>query len=417
MKFSELNFHPSLMEGLESMGFDKATPIQAQAIPLIKQHRDLIACAQTGTGKTAAYLLPILNKLAEREEGEHDDINTIIIAPTRELALQIDQELEGFSYFINVSSLPIYGGGDGMGFEQQRKALSTGADIIVATPGKLLSHLNLGYVKVAGLKHLILDEADRMLDMGFHEDIIKIINYLPKTRQTLLFSATMPPKIRDLANRILVNPEQINIAVSQPASGITQQAYMTYDNQKIPLIQHLLKEAEYTSIIIFSGSKQGVKEIENALIRLKYPARAIHSDLDQNEREQVLRDFRSRKLQILVATDILARGIDIEAVELVLNYDVSAYPEDYVHRIGRTARASTKGLAITFINERDQPKFARIEKLIGAEITKLPLPENFGPAPVYDPMAKKKIFKKPFGKKKKPGGGAQKARNNESQVS
>ena len=396
MKFTEFNFHPNLLEGLDSMGFKEATPIQEQAIPIIKHHRDLIACAQTGTGKTAAYLLPILNKMAEREEENHD-INTIIIVPTRELALQIDQELQGFSYFINMNSLAVYGGGDGMGFEQQKKALSSGADVIIATPGKLLSHLNLGYVKTQGLKHLILDEADRMLDMGFYEDILRIMNYLPKSRQTLMFSATMPNKIRDLAKQVLNNPEQINIALSKPASGISQQAYSTYDNQKIPLIQYLLKEAEFTSIIIFSGSKSNVKEVESSLKKLGYAAKAIHSDLEQNEREEVLRDFKSRRLQILVATDILARGIDIEAVELVINYDVSAYPEDYVHRIGRTARASTKGIAITFINEKDQQRFSRIEKLIGSEIPKSSLPENFGPGPEYNPGAKKKTnFRRPF---------------------
>ncbi len=376
------------------MGYTKPTPIQQQTIPIIQQHKDIIACAQTGTGKTAAYLLPILNKLSEKKSTDAYKINTIIIAPTRELALQIDQQLEGFSYFINVSSLPIYGGGDGAGFDQQKKALTKGADVIVATPGKLLSHLNLGYVDTSELKHLVLDEADRMLDMGFYDDIMKIINFLPKKRQTLLFSATMPAKINTLATRILINPEQVNIAISKPAAGITQQAYMAFNNQKIHLIQHLLKETTFTSIIIFSGSKSIVKEIEITLRKLGLAVKAIHSDLDQTDRENVLRDFKNRRLQVLVATDILSRGIDIEAIDLVINYDVPGSPEDYVHRIGRTARASNKGLAITFINEKDQQRFYRIEKLIETKIAKLNLPEAFGEGPKYEPEKRSKFFKK-----------------------
>ena len=382
------------MEGLNSMGYKNPTPIQVQTIPIIQQHLDIIACAQTGTGKTAAYLLPILDKLAEKKKGDIYKINTIIIAPTRELALQIDQQLEGFSYFINVSSLPIYGGGDGFGFDQQKKALSKGADIIVATPGKLLSHLNLGYVDTSALKHLVLDEADRMLDMGFYDDIMKIINYLPKRRQTLLFSATMPPKINTLAKRILNNPELINIAVSKPAEGITQQAFMVYNNQKIHLVQHLLKETPYTSIIIFSGSKALVKEMEATLKKLGLSVRAIHSDLEQTERENVLRDFKNKRLQVLVATDILSRGIDIESIDLVINFDVPSSPEDYVHRIGRTARASNKGLAITFINEKDLQRFSRIEKLIDSSVPKLPLPPDIEEGPKYEPEKKKVHFMK-----------------------
>ena len=394
VKFSDFKFNHQLLEGLESMGFENLTPIQEQTIPLILEHKDLIACAQTGTGKTAAYLLPVLNKLAETHDEDIHEINTIIIAPTRELALQIDQQLEGFAYFIDVSSLPVYGGGDGMGFEQQKKALTKGADIIVATPGKLLSHLNLGYVKISALKHLILDEADRMLDMGFYEDIMKIISYLPENRQTLLFSATMPPKIRELAKRILKNPEQVNIALSKPAEGITQQAYPVYNNQKIPLIQHLLKETAFTTVLIFSGSKANVKEIETTLRKLRYSVKAIHSDLEQNDREAVLRDFKSRRLQILVATDILSRGIDIEAIDIVINYDVPAFAEDYVHRVGRTARASTKGIAITFVNPRDHERFSKIEALIGSKVPKLPLPKDFGAAPKDEPGKKKVHFRR-----------------------
>lgn len=381
------------------MGFKTPTPIQQQAIPVVLNKKDLIACAQTGTGKTAAYLLPILNRLTELEHDEHE-VNTIIIVPTRELALQIDQQIEGLSYFTNVSSLPVYGGGDGAGFDQQKSALSKGADIIVATPGKLLSHLNLGYVKTDKLQHLVLDEADRMLDMGFYDDIMKIINYLPKKRQTLLFSATMPPKIREMAKRILVEPEQINIALSKPAAGIKQEAYVVYNAQKIPLIQHLLKDKDIPSVVIFSGSKLAVKEIEATLKKLKYAVSAIHSDLEQTQREEVLRNFRGRRVQILVATDILARGIDIEGINLVVNYDVPGDAEDYVHRIGRTARASSTGHAVTFINENDQPRFSRIEKLIEAEVPKIPLPPEIGEGPPYAP--EKQREKKPFyGKKRR----------------
>ncbi|HET6243124.1 MAG: DEAD/DEAH box helicase [Bacteroidetes bacterium] len=397
MNFSDFKFHPSLLEGLESMGYTKPTPIQEQTIPIIQENNDIIACAQTGTGKTAAYLLPILDKLSSNK-ADTFKINTIILAPTRELALQIDQQLEGFSYFTNVSSLPLYGGGDGAGFDQQKKALTKGADVIVATPGKLLSHLNLGYVDTSELKHLILDEADRMLDMGFYDDIMKIINFLPKKRQTLLFSATMPPKINSLAIKILIDPKQVNIAISKPAAGITQQAYMAFNSQKIHLIQHLLKETVFTSIIIFSGSKALVKEIEITLKKLKLAVKSIHSDLDQTERENVLRDFKSRRLQVLVATDILSRGIDIEAIDLVINYDVPGSPEDYVHRIGRTARASNKGLAITFINEKDQQRFYRIEKLIETKIPKLALPEFLGDGPKYEPEKRVHHFKKPIRK-------------------
>lgn len=394
MKFSDFNFESNLQEGLDSMGFNTPTPIQEQAIPIIQSKRDLIGCAQTGTGKTAAFLLPILNKLARHPT---DSTNTLIIVPTRELALQIDQALQGFSYFTSVSSLAIYGGSDGSSFEREKRALSEGANIIIATPGRLMAHLNMGYVKLDKLEHLILDEADRMLDMGFVDDILKISNYLPKVRQTLMFSATMPHKIRTLANTLLVNPEQISIAISKPAAGVIQGAYLVYDTQKNNLIKSLLEGKDLSSVIIFVSTKIKVKELERDLQKAGLKAKAIHSDLEQPEREEVLRNFRSKKLQILVATDILSRGIDIEDIGLVINYDVPGDAEDYIHRIGRTARAAATGVALTFINEYDQQKFFQIETLLGSEVKKIPLPESLGAGPVYSPEIKNK---RPFVKKK-----------------
>ena len=394
LNFTDFNFESSLQEGLSSMGFNKPTPIQEQAIPIILSNRDLIGCAQTGTGKTAAFLLPILNKLAHKPT---DTTNTLIIVPTRELALQIDQALQGFSYFTSVSSLAIYGGGDGIAFEREKKALFAGANVIIATPGRLMAHLNMGYVKFDTIEHLILDEADRMLDMGFIDDILKITTYLPKQKQTLMFSATMAPKIRALATKLLVNPEQISLAVSKPAEGVEQGAYLVYDTQKPELTKQLFDGSDYTSAIIFGSTKQKVKELERTLQKAGLKAKAIHSDLEQNEREDVLREFRSKTLRILVATDILSRGIDIEDIGLVINYDVPGDPADYIHRIGRTARAASKGVAITYINEFDQQKFAQIEALIASEIKKIPLPETIGVGPVYAPEVK---VKKPFVKKK-----------------
>jgi ATP-dependent RNA helicase RhlE len=387
LTFKEFNFQPELTEGLLYMGFDKATPIQEQAIPLILDNRDLIACAQTGTGKTAAYLLPIINKIIQ---APGDYINTLIIVPTRELAIQIDESLQGFSYFAPVSALAIYGGNNGSAFDQEKKALTEGANIIIATPGRLISHLNMGYVKTAHLKHLILDEADRMLDMGFSEDLQKIIDHLPKQKQTLLFSATMPPKIRTLAKKILVNQAEINIALSKPAEGVTQAAYVVYDAQKMELLKDLLNEKEMSSVIIFSSKKDKVKELERELIRNKFNAAAIHSDLEQNERNDVLRKFKNKNLQVLVATDILSRGIDIDSISLVVNYDVPGDAEDYIHRVGRTARAETTGKAVTFINDHDQYKFKKIEDLIGYAVNKIPVPQRLGNAPEYTPEDKTK---------------------------
>jgi ATP-dependent RNA helicase RhlE len=374
------------MEGIRSMGFEKATPIQEQAIPLILQKHDLIACAQTGTGKTAAYVLPIIHNIVH---AKHRHFNTLILAPTRELALQIDQQIEGFGYFVSVSSIAVYGGGDGMAWEQQHKAIHSGADIITATPGRLLSMLTTKEVNLNHLEHLILDEADRMLDMGFYDDIMRIISYLPKKRQTLLFSATMPPKIREMAHKILQSPKEITLAISKPAEGILQQAYLTYDAQKEKLLMDILSNEEYQSILIFASTKEKVKKLGADLKHSGFAVKAFHSDIEQAEREQIMRDFKGRRLRILVGTDVLSRGIDVEGINLVINYDAPPDPEDYVHRIGRTARADAKGTAITFINERDQEKFSRIEQLIGREVPKIPLPEKLGAGPLYQPGKKR----------------------------
>lgn len=364
------------------MGYKQPTPIQQQAIPVILRNQDLIACAQTGTGKTAAYILPILHKILHSKER---GLNTLIIAPTRELAVQIDQQIEGFSYFVNISSIAVYGGGDGVTWEIQRKALMQGADIVIATPGRFIAQLGSGLVKFDNLQHLVLDEADRMLDMGFHDDILRIISHLPKERQTLFFSATMPPRIRELAKRILRDPQEITIAVSKPAEGINQQAYSVYDTQKEKLLETILDNDAYQSVIIFASTKENVKKLGQLLRRKGLSVKAFHSDLEQVEREMLMNEFKSRKLRILVGTDILSRGIDVEGVSLVVNYDSPPDPEDYVHRIGRTARAATQGTAITFINPKDQRKFARIEKLIEKEVPKLPLPEGLGEGPAYEP--------------------------------
>jgi ATP-dependent RNA helicase RhlE len=382
--FNDFNFDPRLLEGLDSMGYTKPTPVQQGTIPIIMANQDLIACAQTGTGKTAAYILPILNKIIHSEKRH---LNTLVIAPTRELALQIDQQVEGFSYFLGVSSIPVYGGSDGATWEVQRKAMEQGADIIIATPGRLIALLASGKMDFNHLEHLVLDEADRMLDMGFFDDIVKIINYLPKKRQTLLFSATMPPRIRTLAGKILNDPQEVNIAISKPADGILQQAYMVYDQQKNGLLRHLVKQDEYKSVIIFSNSKENVKKLGAELARSGLSAQAFHSDLEQSEREQIMNKFKSRQLQILIGTDILSRGIDVDGIGLVINYDTPHDAEDYVHRVGRTARAERTGVAITFVNEKDRQKFSRVEKLIGKEIARIPLPVELGAGPDFSGAA------------------------------
>ncbi len=381
MKFSELQLNESMLEALSYMNFETATPIQEQAIPLILQNKDLIACAQTGTGKTGAFVLPILNKLTGREETA---VDTLIIVPTRELAVQIEQQIQGLSYFISVGSKAIYGGGGGGDWDEQKEALTTGTDIIVATPGKLLSHLKLGYVKFDKVKHLVLDEADRMLDMGFIDDLNTIIKYLPDDRQTLLFSATMPPNIRQLAKRIQKDPIEISLSISKPAEGVTQRAVMVHDEQKNKVLAHLIREREeYQSILIFTSTKSKVSSIVQSLNRAKLPAKGISSNLEQSDREEVLRGFRSRRIRILVATDVMSRGIDIKEINMVINYDAPADAEDYVHRIGRTARAKTKGEAVTLINEKDIQRIHRIERLIESSIPKEQPAEEFGPGPEW----------------------------------
>jgi superfamily II DNA/RNA helicase len=382
LTFEDFNFTWDLLDGLDATGFINPTPIQQAAIPLIQQQKDLIACAQTGTGKTAAFLLPILDEFTANPR---TTTGALIIVPTRELALQIDQTLQGLAYYTPVNSLVMYGGGDGAGFEREKKALQEGANIVVATPGKLMSHMNLGNTNFDHLEFLVLDEADRMLNMGFIDDIMRIISFLPKSRQSLLFSATMPPKIRDLAAKILVNPEQINIAVSKPAERVKQGAFVVYENQKIPTVVQLLKDQKDMSILIFASTKIKVKELEKELRRSGVAIKAIHSDLVQAEREEVLMGFRSKRIPVLVATDVLSRGIDIDDIGIVLNFDVPADAEDYIHRIGRTARGAAEGQAYTLISPLDQNKFHRIESLMDMVVEKLPIPEQLGPAPEYKP--------------------------------
>lgn len=380
MKFKDLQFNEKLQEGLDIMGFHETTPIQEKTIPLILKNKDLIACAQTGTGKTAAFVLPILNKLCYYQNKK---INTIIIAPTRELALQIDRQIEGFSYFTNSSSFAIYGGGTGDDFEAQKKAIKNGADILVCTPGRLIAHMKFNYFDPSNVKHFVLDEADRMLDMGFYDDIMYIFKKLPVEKQTLLFSATMPNKIRSLSKKILINPTNISLAISKPASGIKQKGILVHNYQKIKLIQHILKGKNIEHVLIFCSTIKNTKEIARSLKKIGFSASDIHSDLNQNEREQLLLDFKNKKVKILVATDILSRGIDIKGIELVINFEVPNDAEDYVHRIGRTARADRTGEAITFINNEQFHKFDEIEKLIEKEIVKIPAPKKLGPSPVY----------------------------------
>ncbi len=401
MKFSELGFEDQVLEALDAMGFETPTPIQQEAIPAVMDNKDMIAVAQTGTGKTAAFVLPILNAICKR--GSSDKVSTIIIVPTRELAIQIDQQVEGLSYFTNATSIAIYGGGDGKSFDAEKKALTTGADIVICTPGRFMSHLNMGYFDTSGVKHFILDEGDRMLDMGFNEDITKIANKLPKDRQNLLFSATMPPKIRQLSATLLKDPITINIAISKPNKGITQAAYLVHNSQKIKLIGEILKENDHDFVLVFSSRKVTVKEIVQALNKAGLPAKGIHSDLNQQEREGVLLDFKNRKIKLLIATDVLSRGIDIKGINLVINYDIPGDAEDYIHRIGRTARGDNTGVALTFINADDCHNFSKIESLIGSEVNKLPLPEGFTEGPKYDTTYKKPFKgggKKNFSKKK-----------------
>jgi superfamily II DNA/RNA helicase len=384
MTFDEFGLNDQLLEAISFMGFEKASPIQEQAIPEIMNNRDLIAFAQTGTGKTAAFVLPILHKIAQTP---NKGINTVILVPTRELAIQIDQQIQGFSYFLPVHSIAIYGGGDGNDWNTEARALKNDTDIIVATPGKMIAHLNQNNLQLGSLKHLVLDEADRMLDMGFFEDIQRIVSYMPtEGRQTLMFSATMPPKIKKLAGNILKDPFEISIEMSKPAEGVLQAAYLVHEEQKTALINLLVgRNKDYESILVFTSTKAKVSKIVSGLKGKGYRVEGISSDLEQKQREEVLSSFRSHKTRVLVATDVLSRGIDIKEIGLIINYDVPHDAEDYVHRVGRTARAESTGVAITLISSDDMQKFSRIEKLIGQEVYKIPLPDELGEGPKWNP--------------------------------
>ena len=403
MIFDDLDLNPELLESIDYMGFRETTPIQEKAIPVIMSGRDLIACAQTGTGKTAAYLLPIMNHISEKRPSH---THTLVLVPTRELALQIDQQIQGLAYTLNITSLAVYGGGDGSGWDQEKAALSKGADIIVATPGRLISHLNQGYVKFNQIEVLVLDEADRMLDIGFYDDIMRITSYVPRKRQTLMFSATMPPNIRSMSKHIMKNPAEISLEISKPPEGVIQAIYLLSDNQKLPLINSLIADnPDYHSILIFSSTKKKVSEIVRGLRSKNYLVEGISSDLEQKEREEMLVRFKSRKTRVLVATDVLSRGIDIKDINLVINFDAPSDAEDYVHRVGRTARAETTGVAVTLVNRADMPKMQRIEKLIGNRIYNAPLPafiaENHHSGPGRRSTltkSRKNRFKKRFNK-------------------
>ena len=384
MRFDELDLSDDILDALDAMRFEECTPIQEQSIPRILEGRDLIAVAQTGTGKTAAYLLPVIDMLAD-EPAPVAAVNCIVMAPTRELAQQIDTQMEGFSYYVPVTSVAIYGGTDGATFARQKEGIKRGADVVIATPGRLIAHMQMGYVDLSQVRYFILDEADRMLDMGFYDDIMQIASKLPKDRQTLMFSATMPPKIQQLAKSILNDPAEVKIAVSRPTEKIHQSAFVCYDGQKSGILQHLLKTVSSSRVIVFASSKQNVKDLTRTLRRAGLKAAEIHSDLDQKQRDEVMLAFRANRLDILVATDILARGIDIDDIAMVVNYDVPHEAEDYVHRIGRTARAGMEGSAVTFVNPKEMQKFGMIERFLGYEVAKQPIPEQLGEGPAYRP--------------------------------
>lgn len=383
MRFDELGFEPQLLEGIMAMGFEEATPVQEQAIPPIMEGKDVLALAQTGTGKTAAFLLPVVNKLLK--ENLSGKCKAMVVVPTRELATQIDQQMEGLSYFAPVGSTAVYGGGDADNFIREKVALKSGAEMIVCTPGRMISHLNQGYTDLSELEYLILDEADRMLDMGFFDDIMRIVSFLPEKRQNLFFAATMPEKMRNLTRKVLHDPVEINISISKPAEKILQVAYMVYEQQKNDLAKHILQNESLTSAIVFCSTKTSAKELTKVL-RNKIPHRVeeIHSDLTQELRQKTLMEFKNKNICVLVATDVLSRGIDVENIELVINFSVPSDGEDYIHRIGRTARAERDGVAITFVSEKDQRYFYQIEQLMEREVFKSPLPKGFDTGPEYN---------------------------------
>ena len=375
MRFDEFDLNYDVLDALDAMRFSECTPIQEQSIPLTLEGRDLIAVAQTGTGKTAAYLLPVLNRLADGEFPA-DAVNCIVMAPTRELAMQIDRQLDGFGYFMNISSAAIYGGTDGVTFAQQQRSLLEGADIVIATPGRLLAHLQMGKVDLSRVSFFILDEADRMLDMGFYDDIMQVVKHLPKERQTLMFSATMPPKIQQLAKTILRDPAEVKIAVSRPADKIHQRVAFCYEPRKLEILKKVFTETNAKRVIVFASSKLKVKDLARELRRAKFKIGEMHSDLEQARRDEVMHDFKSGHTDILVATDIVARGIDIEDISMVVNFDVPHDAEDYVHRIGRTARADADGEALTFVSDRDRKRWAGIERFLGKKIERMQLDDE-----------------------------------------
>jgi superfamily II DNA/RNA helicase len=380
MYFDELPLADEVLDALWDMHFDECTPVQEHTIPVILEGRDVISCAQTGTGKTAAFILPLLTNLLY-DNHDPNKLNAIIMAPTRELAQQIDQQMEGFGFYVPFSSVAIYGGNDGGAWGTQSTGLQKGADIVIATPGRLLSLMNIYNIDFSGVKYFILDEADRMLDMGFYDDIMAVVNRLPKERQTIMFSATMPANIRKMAKAIMNNPAEVQIAVSRPPESIRQQAIDIYEPQKNEYLKLLLKERQLKKVIVFVGKKQRVKDLTRALRAINIDARAMHSDLEQKERDEVMLDFRNNKVDVLVATDIVSRGIDVDDIPLVINYDVPRDAEDYVHRIGRTARAENKGEAITLVSPEDKHFFNKIERFLQKSIERLPLPASLGAAP------------------------------------
>ena len=390
MRFEETYLNDNILDALYDMHFDEMTPIQERCIPEILDGYDVLGVAQTGTGKTAAYLLPILSML---DDGGYpkDAINCVVMSPTRELAQQIDQAMQGFGYYLDgVSSVAVYGGNDGNRYDQELKGMRLGADVLIATPGRLISHLKVGNLDLSRCSFFVLDEADRMLDMGFSEDIMKIVAELPKSCQRVMFSATMPAKIRELAVSLLHDPVEVKLAVSKPAEKIQQSAYVCYDPQKLGIIEHLFKNGDLQRVIIFSGKKDRVKDITRQLKRMKINCAEMHSDLSQADRDDVMYRFKAGQVDVLVATDIVSRGIDIDDIRIVLNYDVPHDAEDYVHRIGRTARADRDGVAITFVSEAEIYKFQEIEHFLGKEVEKRPLPDGLGEAPEYIKRAKKR---------------------------
>ena len=420
MRFDDFDLNDTLLDAVYYMNYTEATEIQAKAIPLILEGNDLIGCAQTGTGKTAAFLLPLLNHLSETDGA---GVKALILCPTRELAIQIAQQAEGLSYFTHASVKAVYGGGDGVAWDQEKAALTGKADLIIATPGRLMAHMEQGYVKFDRVEFLVLDEADRMLDIGFYDDILKIIDKLPKKRQSLMFSATMASRIRQLAVQILQDPQEVSVAIAKPAEGVTQKVYLAFDEQKVALARHLLADKdEYKQIIVFCSTKKKVEQLYRKLRDRNFACAPISSDYTQEEREQALSDFKNGRTRILVATDVMSRGIDVKGIDLVMNFDVPHDAEDYVHRIGRTARAKTTGMAITLVSPEDMYRFSKIERLIERELEKLQPPTELGEGPQWEARSKgsgrpgggrpggnggaNKRFGKPKGPRPEGGGGA-----------